>query len=221
MNPRRTFRHVRDFQSRSLDRSDTSPRSSGLRSPKRFSRLVRVRSIMQVSAAARVETVIYKRVRARGYGRHYGEPPQRGRIRSRQSGRRPGSAQGRVRARGRDRRHRRACRRPHDSLRGSERRDPRHPRRRRRQPAKKAEGEGFEPSSDPEARNGLRNRCSGSPRSWSSRAVASADAALALAHSSSASPRRFSRSRSSRSSRTSSRTGDSTNATSPGRRSSW
>ena len=25
MNPRRTFQHVRDFQSRSLDRSDTSP----------------------------------------------------------------------------------------------------------------------------------------------------------------------------------------------------
>ena len=26
LNPRRTFQHVRDFQSRSLDRSDTSPR---------------------------------------------------------------------------------------------------------------------------------------------------------------------------------------------------
>src|SRR5205814_4200155 len=32
LNPRRTFRHVRDFQSRSLDRSDTSPRGgSGYR----------------------------------------------------------------------------------------------------------------------------------------------------------------------------------------------
>jgi hypothetical protein len=27
LNPRRTFQHVRDFQSRSLDHSDTSPRS--------------------------------------------------------------------------------------------------------------------------------------------------------------------------------------------------
>ena len=30
MNPRRSFHHVRDFQSRSLDRSDTSPRSANL-----------------------------------------------------------------------------------------------------------------------------------------------------------------------------------------------
>src|SRR5438552_4500214 len=30
LNPRRTFQHVRDFQSRSLDRSDTSPRWASL-----------------------------------------------------------------------------------------------------------------------------------------------------------------------------------------------
>src|SRR4029450_7838493 len=30
LNPRRTFQHVRDFQSRSLGRSDTSPRGDSL-----------------------------------------------------------------------------------------------------------------------------------------------------------------------------------------------
>ena len=46
MNPRRTFQHVRDFQSRSLDRSDTSPEAASV------SGLAAGRQVVEVDALA-------------------------------------------------------------------------------------------------------------------------------------------------------------------------
>ena len=46
MNPRRTFQHVRDFQSRSLDRSDTSPEAASV------SGLATGRQVVEVDALA-------------------------------------------------------------------------------------------------------------------------------------------------------------------------